>query len=54
MSFLLPLLEYYSPVWMSDAASHLGLLDRVLSKAVRLSDGLVICDLKHRCRVAAH
>ena len=47
------LLEYYSPVCMSAAASHLGLLDRVVSKAVRFSDGLVVCDLKHRRRVAA-
>ena len=47
------MLEYCSPVWMSAAASHLGVLDRVVSKAVRLSDGLVVCDLEHRRRVAA-
>ena len=38
---------------MSAAASHLGLLDRIVSKAVRLSDGLVVSNLKHRCHVAA-
>ena len=38
---------------MFAATSHFGLLDRVMSKAVRLSDGLVICDLKHRRRVDA-
>ena len=38
-SFLLPVLEYCSPVWMSVAASHLGLFDLVGSKAVSLSDG---------------
>ena len=43
--------EYCSPVWMSAAASHLGLLDRVVSKAVRLSDGMVVRVLKYRCRV---
>ena len=31
-SFLLPVLEYCSPVWISTTASHLGLLDRVVSK----------------------
>ena len=38
---------------MSVASSYLGLLDRVVSKAVRLIDGLVVCDLEHRRRVAA-
>ena len=52
-SFVLPLLEYCSPVWMSAVASHLSLLDRVVSKAVRLSEGLVVCDLEHIRRVAA-
>ena len=52
-SFLLPVLEYCSPLWMSAAASDLGLFDRVVSKAVRISYGLVVCDLKHRRRVAA-
>ena len=47
------MLEFCSPVWMSAAASHLGLLDRVVSNAIRISDGLVVCDLEHRRRVAA-
>ena len=37
---------------MSAAAFHLGLLNRE-SKAVRLSDGLVVFDLEYRRRVAA-
>ena len=49
----LPALEYCSPVWMSAASSHLCLLDHVVSKAVRLTDGLIVCDLKHRRRVIA-
>ena len=52
-SFLLPVLEYCSPVCMSATASHLCLLDRVVSMAVRLSNGLVVYDLKHRRRVTA-
>ena len=52
-SFLLLLIEYCSPVWMSVAASHFGLLDRVELKAVRLSDCMVVCDLEHRRLVAA-
>ena len=48
----LPELEYYSSFWKSAAASNLGLLDRVGSKAVKLSDGLVVSDLEHRYNVA--
>ena len=51
-SFLLPVLEYCSPLWMSAAASHLGLIDRVVPKAVRLNDVLVVCDearTSYRC-----
>ena len=51
-SFVLPVLEYCSPVWMSATASHLRLLDRVVSKADRVSDGLVVCDEEHRRRIA--
>ena len=29
-SFLLPVLEYFSPIWMSAADSHVRLLDRVV------------------------
>ena len=38
---------------MSAAAFHHGLLDRIVSKVERLSDGLVVCDLEHKRRVAA-
>ena len=47
------MLLYCSPVRMSGAASHICLLDRLISKAVRLSDGLVVGDLDHKRRVAA-
>ena len=46
-------LRCFSPVWMSAAASHLGLPDRVVLKAVRLRDGLIVCDLELKCRVTA-
>ena len=38
---------------MSAAATHFGLLDRVGSKEGKLSDGLAVCNLKHRRRVGA-
>ena len=44
-AFILPVLEYCSPVWMSAATSHLSLLDRVVSQVDRLSGGSVSCDL---------
>ena len=47
------MLEYCSSVWMSAAASYLRLLDCVVSKVVRLSDGLVGCNLEQRRRVTA-
>ena len=49
-SFLLPCLEYYSPVWSSAADSHLRLLDRVMSSVKFLLPNLST-DLWHRCRV---
>ena len=52
-AFILPVLEYCSPVWMSAATSHLSLLDRVVSQVSRLSGGSVSCDLWHRCKVAS-
>ena len=52
-AFILPVLEYCSPVWMSAATSHLSLLDRVVSQVGRLSGGSVSCDLWHRRRVAS-
>ena len=52
-AFILPVLEYCSPVWMSAATSHLSLLDRVVSQVSRLSGGSVSCDLWHRRKVAS-
>ena len=52
-SFVLPLLEYCSPVWSGAAVGHLSLLDRVVRRAVALSEGEVECDLSHRRRIAS-
>ena len=52
-AFILPVLEYCSPVWMSAATSHLSLLDRVVGQVSRLSGGSVSCDLWHRHKVAS-
>ena len=52
-AFILPVLEYCSPVWMSAATSHLSLLDCVVSQVSRLSGGSVSCDLWHRRKVAS-
>ena len=43
-AFILPVLEYCSPVWMSAATSHLSLLDRFVSQVGRLSSGSVSCE----------
>ena len=50
--FILPVLEYCFPVWMSAATSHLLLLDRVVGRVSQLSGGDVSCDHWHRRRVA--
>ena len=50
--FLLPVLEYCSPVFMSAAAALLCFLDRVVSWAVKLSYGEGVYDLMHRRRIA--
>ena len=47
------MLDFCSPVLMSAAAFHLRVLDRVMLKAVKFSDGLIVCDLEHSHRVAA-
>ena len=52
-AFILPVLEYCSPVWISAATSHLSLLDRVISQVCRLSGRSVSCDLWHRRKVAS-
>ena len=52
-AFILPVLEYCSPFWMSAATSHLSLHDRVVSQVGRLNGGSVSCDLWHRRKVAS-
>ena len=52
-SFILPVLDYCSPVWMSAATSHLLLLDCVIGRVSHLSGGSVSCDLWPRCKVAS-
>ena len=52
-SFMLPLLEYCSPVWASAAASHLRLLDTIVQSVAFMSAGQVKCDLHHRRDVAS-
>ena len=43
-AFILPMLEYCSPILMSAATSHLSLVDRVVGQVNRLSGG--ICQLR--------
>ena len=50
--FVLPVLEYCSAVWCSAANTHLKLLDRVVSGACFLADGVLNCNLSHRWSVA--
>ena len=53
-AFILPVLEYCSPVWMSAATSHLSLLDRVVGQVSQLlSGGSVSCDHWHNRKVAS-
>ena len=52
-AFILPVLEYCSPVWMSAATSHLLLVNGVVGRVSQLSGGGVSCDLWFRCRVAS-
>ncbi len=51
--FVLPILEYCSPVWGSAASCHLMLLDRVVRCAEFIAGGGSICDLEHRRSVSA-
>ena len=46
------MVEYCSSDWMPSVASHLRLLQRVVSKKVRLTDGLVVCGLEKKRRDA--
>ena len=52
-SLILPIAEYCSPVWRSAVDGHLNLLDSVVRKVTRMSQGSVQCDLWHRRDVAA-
>ena len=48
LGFVLPVLEYCSVVWCSDADTHLKLLDRVVSGARFLTGGVFECDISQR------
>ena len=50
--FVVPVLEYYSAVWCSAADTHLKLLDRAVSGARFLTEGVFECDISHRRSVA--
>ena len=50
--FVQPVLEYCSAVWCSAADAHLKLLDRAVSGARFLTEGLFECDIAHRRSVA--
>ena len=50
--FVLPVLEYCSVVWCSAADTHLKLLDRAVSGARFLTEGVFECDVAHRRSVA--
>ena len=50
--FVLPVLEYCSVVWCSAADTHLKLLDRAVSGARFLTEGVFECDISHRQSVA--
>ena len=51
-AFLLPCLEYCSPVWSSGADSHLRLLDRVLSSIKFILPNISV-DLWHRRQISS-
>ena len=51
-SFILPLLEYCSPVWISSAAQHLKLLDSVASRARYFFSDCGRFNLDHRSLVS--
>ena len=50
--FILPVLEYCSAVWCSAADTHLELLNRPVSGARFLTDGVFECDISHLRSVA--
>ena len=51
-AFILPILEYWSPVWGSDASSHLRLLDLQIHAVSRLCPDQILKPHNHRCSVA--
>jgi hypothetical protein len=51
-AFVLPILEYCSPVWGSAAISHLILLDEVVGSVARMCGLVGLFDLGHRRKVA--
>ena len=52
-SFVLPNLEYCSPVWASAADTHLTLLDRVVRSVLSICPGVAVAPLGHRRKVAS-
>ena len=50
--FVLPVLEHCSAVWCSAAYTHLKLLDRAVSGAQLLTEGVFERDIAHRISVA--
>ena len=50
--FVLPVLEYCSPVWCSTADTHNKLLDRVVNNACFLTGGVFECDIAYPWSVA--
>ena len=50
--FVLPVLEYCSAVWCSGTDTHLKLLDRAVSGARFLTEGVFECDIAQRQSVA--
>ena len=51
-TFVLPILEYCSPVWGSAATCHLNLLERLVRRACEVCGVDSLVDLVHRRRVA--
>ena len=50
--FVLPVLKHCSAVWCSAADTHLKLLDRAVSGARFLTEGVFECDIAHRLSVS--
>ena len=51
-AFVLPILQYYSPVWGSAAECHYQLLERQVYSVARLSPNQTFLSLCHQRRVA--